>query len=33
MLTAFRWLKTLREQRLDGSKHFVNSVSMTQNIM
>jgi len=33
MQTAFRWLKTLREQRFDGSTQDVNNVSMAQNIM
>jgi len=31
MLTAFRWLKTLCEQRFDGSKHYVSRVSVAQN--
>jgi len=33
MQTPLRWLKTLREQRLDGLKDFVNSVSIAQTIM
>jgi len=33
MQTALRWLKTLCEHLLDGSKDFVNSGSMAQNIM
>jgi len=30
MQTAFRWLKTLCEQRFDVSKHYLNNVSMAQ---
>jgi len=28
MLTAFRWLKTICQQRSDGSKHYVSNVSI-----
>jgi len=33
MQTAFRWLKTVCEQRFHGSIHYVNNVSLAQNIM
>jgi len=32
MQTAFRWIKTLCEQRFDGSRYYASSNSMAQNI-